>query len=86
MALQHSLSLPAGIELQAAYTRIQSIQHTHLETLVSVRTWASQDARLTEKATVREQSYSIPWADEVSLTSAYAALKTFEDFSGALDV
>lgn len=86
MALQHSLSLPTGIDLIAAYTRISSIRHTHLETLVSVETWANQEARQNGLSLIRQQSYSIPWLDEVSLTSAYEALKTLEDFTGAVDV
>lgn len=86
MALQHSLSLPAGIELQAAYTRIGDIRHTHLETLVSIQTWADVAARLAEKPPVAQQTYSIEWHDEVSLTSAYTALKEIDDFANALDV
>lgn len=86
MALQHPLSLPAGIELQAAYTRISSIQHGHTETIVSVQTYADAAARAAGKPTVSTASYSIPWNDEVSLTSAYTALKTFPEFTAALDV
>jgi hypothetical protein len=86
MALQHSLSLPSGIELQAAYTRISEIRHMHGETVVSVQTWASAAARQSDLAPVASQAYSIPWADEVSLTSAYTALKQEAPFTNALDV
>lgn len=86
MALQLALSLPAGIELPAAYARISSIAHTHLETIVHVQFWASAAARSADLTPVREQSYSLPWADSVSLTGAYTALKATPEFSAALDV
>ena len=86
MALQHQLSLPSGIDLIAAYTRIQSVQHSHAETSISVQTWASEQARRDELQPVSHQSYIIPWHDEVSLTSAYEALKDFSEFSEAADV
>ena len=86
MALQHHLSLPSGIDLIAAYTRIQSIQHTHFETTVQTQTWASQVARQEDLQVLVHSSYIIPWQDTVSLTSVYEALKTFTDFENSVDV
>ena len=76
MALQHSLSLPSGISLIAAYTRIQSIQHSHFETTVQTQTWASQVARQEDLQVLVHSSYIIPWQDTVSLTSMYRDWET----------
>ena len=86
MALQHSHTLDSGITCPEAYTRIQAIQHGHGETTVSIQTWADAAARQAEKPVIRTQSYTIPWADSVSLTSAYTALKAQDEYQGALDV
>ena len=86
MALQHSHTLDNGITCPEAYTRVQLIQHGHNETTVTIQTWADAVARQAEKPTIRTQSYTIPWADSVSLTSAYNALKAQDEYQGALDV
>lgn len=86
MALQHSITLESGISCPAAYTRIQSIQHTHFETVVLVQTWADGAARLAEKPVISTQSYSIPWSEQVCLPTVYAALKLMPEFVSALDV
>ena len=86
MALQHSHTLDSGITCAEAYTRIQHITHGHGETTLTAQTWADAAARQAEKPTIRTQAYTIPWADSVSLTSAYNALKALDEFQGSLDV
>ena len=86
MALQYSLTLDSGISLPSSYARISGIRHTHNETTVDVQSFATAQARLDLKPTVTSNSYSIPWADSVSLTDAYTALKSFPEFSTATDV
>lgn len=86
MALQHTFEMAEGISLPAAYARISSIAHNHAETVVSVQVWASAAARQADLPTIWSQSFSLPWTDGVSLTSAYVALKQVPMFSAALDV
>ena len=86
MALALALSLPEGIEVASAYARISSVNHSHTETGVNVEFFASQAAREAQKRPVLSQSYSLPWADSVSLTSAYTSLKTLDGFASATDV
>lgn len=86
MALQHSITLDSGITLPEAYVRINSILHTHTETVVRTETWASAQARLDQKPVVKQETYELPWTADVSLTSVYTALKLQPDFSTAIDV
>lgn len=85
MALSLALTLSEGIELPSSYARISSINHSHAETIVNVEFFASQAARQADKRAVLSQSYSLPWADSVSLTNAYISLKTLEQFALASD-
>jgi hypothetical protein len=86
MALQHSITLESGIECPNAYTRIDSLQHTHDETVVEVQTWSSASTRQALKAPICQRSYSITWAASVSIEYAYNQLKTLPEYEDALDV
>lgn len=86
MALQHSTSTDIGVEFPSAYSRISSINYTHAELIVSVNTHANHQARLDEKQPLKSQSFSIPWADSISIQGCYDALKDDPYFTDALDV
>lgn len=86
MALQHSIELEYGIVLPEAYARISSVHHTHNELVVAVQWWSNHQARLDAKQPVKNHSFSLPWQETVSLTTAYNLLKQEAAFTGSLDV
>ena len=85
MALQHSIELDYGIVLPEAYARISGVHHTHNELVVSVQWWSNHQARLDGKQHVKSRSFSLPWQETVSLTTAYNLLKTQGAFAGSTD-
>ena len=86
MALQISYTTDNGITLPAAYCRIGQIKHGHSETTVDVCIFATEGGRVACLPLVSIYSFSIPWADAVSLSLAYTSLKNEEMFAGAIDV
>lgn len=85
MALQHSISLPSGIEVATAYTRIVAATYTKDSLIVTIETHANEQARLDGKPALLSQSYMIAWQDTVGMTYVYNQLKLFPDFADAED-
>lgn len=85
MALQHSISLPSGIEVATAYTRIVSATYTKDSLVVTTETHANEQARLDGKPTLLSQSYMVTWQDPIGMTYVYNQLKLLSDFAGAED-
>jgi hypothetical protein len=86
MALQHALDLDYGITAPEAYARINAVNHTHNELVVTVEWWFNAEARHDLKRPVKTHSFSLPWQPVISLADAYALLKLDPFFAGALDV
>jgi hypothetical protein len=86
MALQHAHATEHGYTFNSAYSRISAIHHSHTQTVVFVETWADAAARTALARPLETRQFDIPWADGVSLTSAYTALKALPEFTGAMDV
>ncbi len=86
MALQHTVTLPTGIVLTAAYARINRVSFTHDAIQVNIDWWANEQARIDELPTVRNKTYSLAFHEPTSLQSCYNVLKAHSDFTGSVDV
>ena len=89
MALQINLTLPSGISIQNAYTRIDGIQ-TQSKTSINVSLLIFKDKASSDS----QKPYITPWFGELPIgpgatyQQIYDALKTLKDspFFGAMDV
>jgi hypothetical protein len=86
MALQHSLTLPIGVDLAGAYTRITNVSYTKDELIVNTETFASSAAREALKPSVASASYSLPWSSDINLAYCYGQLKSVPEFLYSMDV
>jgi hypothetical protein len=86
MALQKSITLPSGISASNAYHKIERVHLSLEELLIDVVVFADVNARNTPLAAIARQSYQVAAPESVSIASAYTVLKTFEDYSDAVDV
>lgn len=90
MAIQKSIKLNIGIEIQGAYFRIDTVSGYKNSLDISVNTYVSRDAFLNGASLIEQRNYnfkpSVTIGSENFIKQGYEYLKSLPEFENALNV